>query len=230
MSKKAVFILLLPMLITSTAHSLPDNQTTPPADTNKTGAKIDTRDSTIRKHKQEYSRMVRIDAGFAHWTSDRFRTAILGKDLAFGIGVNPGIPYLQLQGRFAYSTIRTVPGDTVFADFNGRFVGFTNLGLALCNTFTKNVQTVMVSYGAGVVLVGIKGRPLATGLGGGIGVDYLIRHPTWKHFSMGVCFNLQSQTYNISGKKAEFKEWFSADKVNLDRDLNVTLGYVVAFF
>jgi hypothetical protein len=47
---------------------------------------------------------------------------------------------------------------------------------------------------------------------------------------MGVCCNLENQTYNITDEKVEFKEWFSANKIRLDRDLNVTLGYGIAFF
>ncbi len=231
MPNYVIFTLFLALPCAAAIPSLSDNHAALPGDTSsRADADINAADSDVGDSEPDYSRLVRLDLGFEHWISDRFRSAKMGKDLSFGIGINPGTPYLQLQGRFAYSTIRTVQGDSAFADYNGRSVYFANLGAALCTSFTKNLQSVMFSYSGGLVLVAIKGRPLTAGFSGGIGIDYLIRSPNWKNFSMGVSFSALAQVYNISGEKAEWKEWFSANKNRLDKDVNITLGYVIAFF
>jgi hypothetical protein len=173
--------------------------------------------------------MVRIDAGLAHWTADRFRTAVFGKDFGFGIGIYPGLSFLQLQARYSFSKIRTVDGDSINSSLNNKHIGFTNVGIALCNHFRRNVNQISLSFFVGAAIISIADRQTITGISNGFGIDYLIRHNKWKHTGMGISLNVQSQTYNITGKKASTSEWFSTNKNTLDRDFNVVFGYVISF-
>jgi hypothetical protein len=189
-------------------------------------------DSTIKSQPSESflsKSHVLFDFGFAHWASDRFRTAALGKDFGFGVTVNPGIPYLILKGRYDFSTIRTVEGDTLFGSYNGKHIGFTTLEVGGFMEFPQKANSLHVNASGGIVLVGIEDQELTAGLSAAIGVNYLFSHPDWKRLGIGVSLNILSRTYNISNQEATLKEWMSANKVNLDRDLNLILGVGIYF-
>ena len=171
---------------------------------------------------------VLVDAGFAHWTSDRFRTAILGKDFGFGISIHPGIPYLQLKGRYDFSTIRTVEGDSAFAGYHGKHIGFTALEAGAYRVFSHKTHSLLLCASGGAVLVGIEDRDLTTGMSATIGVHYLFSHPEWDRLGIGISMNFLSRTYNLTDQETHFREWISADKEILDRDLNLIMG--VAFY
>lgn len=187
----------------------------------------DTVDIATPQPKRQFKPRILVDFGFGHWTSDRFRTAVLGKDFGFGISVNPGIPYLQVKGRYDFSTIRTTEGDTVFSSYDGKHIGFTTFELGGFKEFKAKVHSLLVSASGGVVLIGIEDRDLVTGISAGVGVNYLFRNPDWKRLGIGISLNILSRTYNITDEKAEFIEWITADKEILDRDLNLILGVAV---
>ena len=213
------------MLLYSFSSASPDSGSETPESTHTVT------DSTRSGGKQGlfFSRRLRFDAGMAHWTSDRFRTPVLGRDFSFGLGWNPGIKFLQLQARYDYSSIRLTPGDDLNLRFNGKFIGFTNLGFALCNEFTRNMQTVIVHNSLGLVLVSIEDWKTIPGMSVGFGFDYLIKSPKWKHFSMGFSMSMRSQMYNLTNKKAKVVEWISGKKEVLDRDANYNIGMVFSY-
>lgn len=189
-------------------------------------------DDTTRSAKRKgpfYSRRLRFDASMAHWTSDRFRTPVLGNKFSFGLGWNPGIKFLQLQARYDYSSIRLTSGDTLNKQFEGKSIGFTNLGLAIGDEFTNNNRTVIVNNSLGLVLVSIEDRKTVPGLSAGFGIDYLIKHPQWKKFSLGYSISMRSQIYNLTDHKAKLTEWFTGKKDILDRDASYSIGIVFSF-
>ena len=167
---------------------------------------------------------VMVDMGYAHWVSDRFRTAVLGKDFGFGIAVSPAVPFVIIKGRYDYSTIRIVEGDTNFVSYNGRHIGFTAFELGGQQSFSHRIGSLVLNAAGGVVLVGIRDREISTGLSASIGCNYLFSHPEWERLGIGISLNILSRTYNITDEDAPFREWVSANKVNLDRDLNIILG------
>lgn len=190
-----------------------------------------TDDSTnsAKRRSSFFSRRFRFDASMAHWTSDRFRTPVLGNKFSFGLGWNPGIKFLQLQARYDYSSIRLTSGDTLNKQFEGKSIRFTNFGLAVGDEFTNNNRTVIVNNSLGLVLVSIEDRKTVPGLSVGFGFDYLIKHPKWKTFSLGYSISMRSQMYNLTDKKAKLTEWFTGKKDILDRDASYSIGIVFSF-
>ena len=184
--------------------------------------------NTVRNNKLS-NWQVMLDVGFSHWTSDRFRTGILGTDLGFGLRFNPGLSWLQLHGRYDYSTIRTVEGDTIFQAYNDKQIGFTSMGLGLCKEFRHKNQGIMVGASASVLFVNIESRNMTVGYSNEWNIDYLFYLPNSKGVSLGVSLHLLSRVYNITDMKPDSKEWFTADKEIVDRDLNYTLGLIFKY-
>lgn len=215
-------ILLLFLLLSNLSELQAGNN---PGSENKDDASADT---TLREKRIPCYRIM-VDAGYGHWVSDRFRTAALGTDLGFGVRFNPGLKWLQLSARHDYSTIRITDGDTLHTSYDGRHIGFTSVELALCTEFRRKNQSLMAGISMGAVFVAIQGRDLVTGASGCLHFDYLFYLPPSTGLAVGVSLSLLNRTYNITDTKEEPEEWYSSDKVNLDRDFNTILGVVVSY-
>lgn len=201
------------------------------AEQDTAGAVADTvLEQTTKTRGRYYSHRVLMDLGFSHWVSDRFRAAIMGKDVSVGIRVHPGTEFVQVQGRFDGSTVRTVADDTTFADFHDKFIGFTTLALGLGKAFELPTQAVEVHVSLGVVLVSIEDHFTRCGMSSGFGADYLFRHVNWEHFGLGVAMAMRCQMYNLTDRDAPLSEWLSPEKEVLDRDTMFNMSLLVSLF
>ncbi|MDD3877934.1 MAG: hypothetical protein PHT69_15030 [Bacteroidales bacterium] len=173
---------------------------------------------------------LRVALGPGHWVSDRFRTtATFGKDWGMGVCFHPGLDYLQILGRFDYSFIRTTDGEITYADLNHKFIGFSSLSIALCQSVRlPNSNELSASYFVGGVLVSVQDYLNTVGILSGFGIEYIIRKSSWENFGVGISMNMRYQTYDLSGNN-DWQSFISNDRRHLEIDLNYNLGVVIVF-
>lgn len=118
---------------------------------------------------------MRLDVGFPHWMSDRYRTPAQARSASFGLGFTPGLKFVEIQGRWEWIRLRVEPGDPDFGLLDGRWIDITTLGVGLTQEFFLRRQSLRLGIHAAVVLPRIGGAPVSVGWAAGYRMAYLFQ-------------------------------------------------------
>lgn len=138
---------------------------------------------------------LRFDVSFPHWFSDEYQSGPQARSGSFGLGYRPADWFIEIYGRWEWSYLSVHPSHPDAAALDGRWIDFTNVGLAFVYPIHAGRQHVRISATALAVIPNIAGAAPSLGFSGGFST-YL----TWdigRALELGPFFELRENTFRL---------------------------------